>query len=148
MDLVKRIREELTKSLKESDSLKAETLRGLLSSVHNAEIDDRSRGGDGKLSEVDVVKVLQKEAKKRREAAELYSGAGRKELEEKELSELDVISGYLPSPLERSEVEAIVKDVIESGSKDFGVVMKLVMEKVAGRAEAKIVSEIVREHLG
>ncbi len=148
MNLVQRIREELTKALKEAEPLKPETLRGLLSSIHNAEIDNRSKGGKGELSEDEIIRVLQKEAKKRKEAAELYSGAGRQDLEDKELSELDIISSYLPSPLERSEVEAIVKGVIGEGSDNFGSVMKVVMEKVAGRAEANLVSEIVKEQLG
>ena len=145
MDLIERIKGDLTEALKSGESLVVETLRGALSGIHNMEIEKRS---EGELSEEEVVKVLQKEAKKRRESADVYTDAGRSELADKERAELEIISVYLPSQLEQSEVDEIVREVIKGGEDNFGNIMKSVMAKVSGRADAKVVSEIVKEQLG
>lgn len=143
------IKKDLTAALRAGEALRAETLRSLLAAIHNAEIEKRTRGGASELSDEEVLGVLQKEAKKRKEAAEIYGNAGRNELEQKEKRELEIIASYLPAQLSREEVEVIVRKAVEAhGGKGFGAVMRAVLEEVQGRAEAKEVSEIVKRVLG
>ena len=134
--------------MKSGDSQKANTLRSLIASVHNEEIANRSKGGTGELSDEEVVGVLQKEAKKRKEAAEIYGKAGRGDLENNEKYELSVIESYLPPALTDADVEKIVARVASDGGGNFGNVMGAVMKEIAGRADAKVVTEIVKKSLG
>ena len=147
MSLIDTLKSDLNGSLKSGEAQRAETLRGLLSSIHNEEIAKRTKGGDSELSEEEVIGVLQKEAKKRREAIEIYGKAGRGDLEDKEKKELDLIGLYLPPQLERAEIENIVSKVISGSDEGFGQVMGKVMKEVSGRADSKVVSEIVKEKL-
>ncbi|MBI2011087.1 MAG: GatB/YqeY domain-containing protein [Candidatus Colwellbacteria bacterium] len=138
-------------ALKQGEALKLETIRFLLASLHNAEIEKRARSTsreEAELTEVEAIAVLNKEAKKRKEAMEIYAGAGRKDLEEKEAKELEIIKSYLPAELTPAEIEAIINKVISAGSGSFGEVMKEVMGQVSGRADSKTVSELVKQKLG
>jgi len=137
----------LVEAQKTKEVHKVETLRGLLASIHNEEIAKRSRGDDSTLSDDEIILVLQKEAKKRKESAEVYGGANRSELEEKENKELSMIEEYLPAALTRDEVHAIVKNVVDNGEDNFGKVMGMSMAEIVGRADAKLVTEVVKEHL-
>ena len=132
MGLAEQIKKDSIISLKEGDVLRKETLRMLLSAIHNEEI---SKGKDNELSEEDVLSVLSRESKKRRESAEVYREADRAELAQKEEDELTIIKAYLPKELEASEIEIFAKEVIESGETNLGKAMGQVMKKVAGRAE-------------
>jgi len=146
--LIDDFRSGITEALKTKDARRAETLRGLLASAHNEEIAKRSRGNAGELSDEEVIAVLQKEAKKRREAIEIYGKAGRADLENKEKDELIIIESYLPPALSENELEAIVKSAISGGETNFGKVMGSVMKEIAGRADSKVVTEIVKKNLG
>ena len=148
MSITHDIKLDTTNALKSQDSQKANTLRGLNASIHNEEIASRSKGGSGELSDEKVVGVLQKEAKKRKEAAEIYEKAGRSDLEDKEKYELSVIESYLPPALTDSDVENIVAKAVSGGEKNFGKVMGAVMKEIAGRADARVVTEIVKKSLG
>lgn len=149
MALVEQLKTDLTEAMKAGETLKIETLRGILSSIHNAEIEKKAKNKGSKLSGEDVLAVLRKEAKKRKESVEVYDQAGRRDLADKEKSELGMIKTYLPPPLDISEIENIVKRIVkETDGDNFGAVMKGVMAEVAGRAEAKMVSEIVKRELG
>jgi len=148
MSLTDSLKSDLNGALKSNDSGKTETLRGLLASIHNEEISKRSKGGDSDMSDEDVVNVLQKEAKKRREASEIYGKAGRKDLEDKENAELSVIESYLPPQLSESEIDGIVKKIVSGNENNFGQVMGKVMKEIAGRADSKLVSEIVKKNIG
>ena len=145
---LERLRLDLTDALKSEEAERANTIRGLIASVHNEEIAKRSRGEDSEITDEEVVKVLQKEAKKRKEAIEIYGKAGRADLEGKEKAELEVISAYIPEELSMEEVKKIVDKVLASGETNFGKVMGGAMKEIAGRADASIVSEIVKERLG
>ena len=147
MSQLEKLKTDLKSALKLKDSQKVETLRGMLASIHNEEIAKRSKSGESDLTEEEVTVVLQKEAKKRKEAIEIYSKADRRDLEDKERAELETISAYLPEELSRDEIEKIVRDVVSSGEDNFGKVMGGVMKEVAGRADASLVSEIVKNHL-
>lgn len=146
MSLVESINEDLKAALKSGASLKVCTLRMVLASVHNLEIEKRTKGGSS-ITEEEVFGILRKEVKKRKEAIEIYSGAGRRDLRDKEMSELEIIMSYLPPLLPDAEIEKVVKSVISSGEREFGKVMKEAMKQLAGRAEAKRVGELVKKNL-
>ena len=148
MSKVEELKSALIEAQKAKEASVIETLRGLLASIHNEEIAKRSKGDDALLSDDEIVSVLQREAKKRKESAEVYKGAGRDELEEKENKELSIIEAYLPKALTEEEVTVIVKGVVEKGEDNFGKVMGASMKEVAGRADAKLVTQVVKECLG
>jgi uncharacterized protein YqeY len=106
---------------------------------------------DAKLGKGDEIAVLQRERKKRLEAAEAYSGAGRAEQAEAESFEAELIAGYLPAQLSDEELNAMVAEAIEAtgaeSPKQMGQVMGVLKEKVAGRADGKRVSTAVKEQL-
>jgi len=147
MAKIDELKSALVGAQKAKEAHKVETLRGLLASIHNEEIAKRSRSDDSPLSDDEVTSVLQKEAKKRKESAEVYGGANRAELEEKENKELSIIEEYLPRALTRDEVHTIVKSIVDNGKGNFGEVMGASMAEIAGRADAKLVTEVVKECL-
>jgi uncharacterized protein YqeY len=144
-----RLRADLTTAMKGRDELSTATLRMVLSAVSAEEVAGKEAR---ELSDDDVQAVLRREAKKRREAAEAYAGAGRAEQAERERAEEGVIATYLPAQLEDADLAAIVADVVTetgaAGMKDMGRVMGAVQGKVAGRAEGGRVAAEVRRQLG
>jgi uncharacterized protein len=148
-DLKPRLKSDLTTAMKARDELTTATLRMVLTAVTNEEVSGTSAR---ELSDDDVLKVLAREAKKRREAAEAFDQAGRTELAERERAEGIVIDGYLPTQLDDGELQTLVTAAIsESGAttaRDMGAVMKAVGPKIAGRADGKRVSDEVRRQLG
>jgi len=146
MSLIERISEDLKAALKSGAALKVGTLRMVLASVHNREIEKRTKSKET-ITEEEVLDILRKEVKKRKEAIEIYGGAGRSDLKDKEVDELEVLVSYLPPELDEAEVEKVVKSVISSGVREFGKVMKEVMKQLAGRAEARRVGELVKKNL-
>jgi uncharacterized protein YqeY len=146
MTLIAEIEEDLTESMKERDRQRVATLRLVLSELRAAEKELQRP-----LSEQEELQVLQRERKKRREAAEAFRSAGREEQAEAEEAELDVIEEFMPEQIDEAELERIVDDAIaESGATslgDLGRVMADVMPQVAGRADGSTVSALVREKL-
>ncbi len=128
------------------------TLRLLSAALHNREIEKRTKGEASELSDDDVLDVIRREVKKRREAIELYEKGNRRDLADKESGELKVLGEYLPPSLAPEEVKKIVAEAIAevkpSGPKDFGKVMGAAMKKAAGRAESSAISSAVKEALG
>ena len=146
MALKEQLQSDLKDAMRQGDKLRRDTLRLVLSSLHNAEIASR-----GELDDDGVLGVLTKEAKQRRESIEEFRKGGREEKAAEEEAELEVISGYLPEALSREEVLAAAKEVIqESGAssmKDIGKVMPALMQRLQGRADGREASEVVRELL-
>ncbi|WP_138759530.1 GatB/YqeY domain-containing protein [Modestobacter altitudinis] len=144
-----RLRTDLTTAMKGRDELSTATLRMVLSAVSAEEVAGKEAR---ELSDDDVMAVLRREAKKRREAAEAFAGAGRAEQAERERAEEGVIATYLPAQLADADLAAIVADVVTStgaaGMKDMGKVMGAVQGTVAGRAEGGRVAAEVRRQLG
>jgi uncharacterized protein len=144
-----RLRTDLTTAMKGRDELSTATLRMVLSAVSAEEVSGKEAR---QLSDDDVMAVLRREAKKRREAAEAFAGAGRAEQAERERAEEGVITTYLPAQLEDADLAAIVADVVTStgasGMRDMGKVMGAVQGRVAGRAEGGRVAAEVRRQLG
>jgi uncharacterized protein YqeY len=139
---------DLTTSMKARDELTTATLRMLLTAITNEEVAGSSAR---ELSDEEVLRVINREAKKRREAAEAFGDAGRSEQAQRERDEEKVLAGYLPSQLEDAELSALVAAAIaEAGAteqRQMGLVMKAATPRVAGRADGKRVSEEVRRQL-
>ncbi|QXG74714.1 GatB/YqeY domain-containing protein [Modestobacter sp. L9-4] len=148
-ELKDRLRTDLTTAMKGRDELTTATLRMVLSAVTAEEVSGKEAR---ELSDEEVQAVLRREAKKRREAAEAFGGAGRAEQAERERAEEGVVAAYLPAQLEDADLTALVADVITTtgatGMKDMGKVMGAVTGKVAGRAEGGRVAAEVRRQLG
>ena len=156
--LNQKISEDLKESMKAGKEFETGVLRMLLSSLHNKEIEKRGKDGDSALSDEEIIEVLSKEAKKRKEAAGIFNNAGRRNLAEKELKELELIRKYLPEQVGAEEIEKVIKDVIEKIIKDpegkqssygarFGKVMAEAMKELKGKADASAVSEAAKKFL-
>lgn len=143
-----RLQHDLHDAMRARDKVRSATLRMTLTSVTTAEVaGDEAR----ELDDDEILKVVAKEAKKRREAATAYRDAGREELAAAEDAELAVLEGYLPAQLGDEELRAIAEQAVaESGATgmgDLGRVMKAAQAQVAGRAEGGRVAAVVREVL-
>jgi uncharacterized protein len=142
------LKADLTAAMKARDELSTATLRMLLSAISTEEVSGSSAR---ELTDDEVLKVIGREAKKRREAAEAFQGAGRDEQAKRELDEQAVLNRYLPSQLSDAELSALVADAVrESGAtepRQMGQVMKLLTPRVAGRSDGKRLSDEVRRQL-
>jgi hypothetical protein len=140
---------DLTTSIKDRDELRTATVRMALAAIQNEEVAGKVAR---ELSDEEVVTVLGREAKKRREAAEAFDGAGRTELADRERAEGQVLAAYLPAQLSDEELGALVAAAIaETGAdspKAMGQVMKVLNPQVAGRADGGRVAAEVRRRLG
>jgi hypothetical protein len=147
MGLKEQLREDMVSAMKSKDELRLATLRMALSAITNEEVSGKSAR---ELSEDEVTKVVARETKKRREAAEAYDAAARPELAERERAEGAVLETYLPAQLSDEEVAALVTEAIAavdaSGPQAMGQVMKAVQPKIAGRAEGgRVAAEVKRQ---
>ncbi|HPI71879.1 MAG TPA: GatB/YqeY domain-containing protein [bacterium] len=146
MSILERLTEDMKEAMKRGDKERLSTIRLLRGQIKDAEINKRAA-----LSEEEELAVLTNAAKKRRESIEAFTNAQRDDLAAKEKSELEVIQTYLPSPLSNAEIETIVQQaLVESGAqtiKDLGKVMQLVAPKTRGRADGKMVTDLVRNKL-
>lgn len=148
MPLAVRIDNDLKQAMRDKDNVSKLTLRA----VKTALSQESKTGESHALDEEHVLAVLQREAKRRREAAEEYEKAGAASQAEQELAELAVLERYLPSRLSEEELTAMAREVIaETGAespRDMGKVMPVLMERAGGRADGKTASRIVRSLLG
>ena len=146
MSLIGELEEQVKEAMLARENDRRDALRLILSSLKSAEKDLQRP-----LTEDEELQVLQRERKKRLEAAEAFRNAGREEQAEKEEVELDILEEFMPEPLSEDEIEEIIDDAIaEVGATsmaDLGRVMADVMPQIAGRADGSQVSQIVREKL-
>ena len=150
-DLKAQLKADLTTSMKARDELKSATLRMVLTAITNEEV----AGKESKvLTDEEVLTVLAREGKKRRESVAAYTEANRPELAARENAELEVISMYLPDQLSEAEVEAIVASAVDqisgngvTGGAAIGAVMKIVQPQVKGRADGGLVASLVKKAL-
>jgi uncharacterized protein YqeY len=146
MSLIARIEEELKAAMRARDQERTDTLRLTLASLRSAEKEVQRP-----LKDDEELHVLQRERKRRHEAAEAFRDGGREEQAAKEERELAVIQEFMPEPIEEEELERIIDNAIaETGAtslRDLGRVMADVMPQVAGRADGSTVSQLVREKL-
>jgi hypothetical protein len=144
--LAERINGDLRQAMKEKDENRRSTLRLVLASIQNAEIAKQK-----KLDDADVLSVLAREAKQRKESIESFKQGNRPDLATKEEEELAIITGYLPTQLSRDEIIEMAKKVITdagaTGIRDKGKVMSQIVPQTKGKAEGKDVSDIVTELL-
>ncbi len=147
-ELKERLRADLNDAMRARDQVRMRTLRMALSSITNEEVAGTSARD---LSDEEIVKVLTREARKRREAAEAFSAAGRAEQAAAERAEGEVLAGYLPAQLSDDELATLVSEAIaETGASDIkgmGQVMKTLTPRVAGRADGARVAAEVRRRL-
>src|SRR5438093_3601636 len=143
MTLQERIQQELKAAMLAKETERLATLRLLKSAIGYRQIEQKTE----QLSDADVIAVVQKEIKKRRDAIEQYKAGGRPELAEKEGRELAVLETLLPAPLAAEELEQLVRATIQeigaTSKKDMGPVIKAVQAKAAGRADGKSISAVV-----
>jgi uncharacterized protein YqeY len=148
MKLKQRLQADLTAAIKARDELRTATLRMALAAVTNEEVAGKTAR---ELGDDEIVAVISREAKKRREAADAFRDGGRPELAEREQAEGAVLADYLPEPLSDEELAALVAEAItETGAdspRQLGAVMKIVTPQVAGRAEGGRVAAEVRRQL-
>jgi len=147
-ELKERLRADLTDAMRSRDQVRLRTLRMALTSITNEEV---SGSSVHELSDEDIMKVLTREAKKRREAAEAYAAAGRADQAAAEQAEGEVLAGYLPAQLSDGDLSGLVIAAIAetgaAGMSGMGTVMKLLTPRVAGRADGGRVAAEVRRQL-
>ena len=143
MTLLERLSEELKAAMLAKDTQRLSTLRLLKSAIGYAQIERKTET----LPDAEVFAIIQKEVKKRREAVEQFEKGGRPELASKEKQEIPVLESFLPKPLSAEALEQLVRAAIQetgaTGKKQMGQVIKAVQSKAAGRAEGKVISELV-----
>lgn len=149
MNLQEQITEDYKAAMKSGDATRKTTLSGLRAAFKSAEID--ARGTSKVVDESTFRAVIEKEAKRRRESIEAFTGAGRTDLADKESAELEVLQGYLPEQMSDEELEKMVDDAIAQAAatspKEMGKVMGVLVPAIAGRADGKLASKLVRDKL-
>ena len=147
MELRERIEADTKVALKSGDKAKVSTLRMLNAALKNKQIDKRRP-----LTGEEVVETARSLIKQRKDSIEQFAKGGRQDLVDKETAEVPVLEAYLPVQLSREELETMVRDAIAQtgaqGSRDMGKVMKALISMVGGRADGKLVSELVKSALG
>jgi len=147
--LIDQINQDVKKALIAKESSKVTLLRQLVSSIKNEEI-SLSKKEEG-LSEDEVIAVLKREQKKRKDSIEQYSSAGRSDLADTEKEELEIIKSYLPEEMSeeavKEEVKKIISDFGDIAPSDFGKVMGRVMSELKGKADGSLVNKIVKSEL-
>jgi hypothetical protein len=144
------LKEQLTQDLKSAllsgDKLRTSVIRLLTALIKNREVEKR-----GPLTDAEAIQAVSTSCKQRQEAIEQYRQGGRQDLVDKEEAELRILQGYLPAALSAEELQALVREAIQASQaaspRDMGKVMTLLMPKVTGRADGKVVSGLVRDML-
>lgn len=150
MPLKEQLTEDLKAAMRARDEARLRTIRALRAALLEREIAER-KGGKATLTPEQELEVLQKEAKRRREAIEQFRAAGRADLVQKEEEELRIIEAYLPRPLSDDEIRKVLEDIIEvlgaRSVRDMGPVMQEAMARMRGQADGRRVSALARELL-
>jgi uncharacterized protein YqeY len=148
MGLKETLRRDLTEAIRSRDELKSGTIRMVLTAITNEEVAGKEART---LTEPEIVTVLSREAKKRREAAEAFTEGGRADRAEREKQEGEVIATYLPAQLSEGEIKELIAIAIAetgaSGPAGMGQVMKIISPKIAGKADGGTVSALVKAAL-
>jgi uncharacterized protein YqeY len=146
MGLEERLVEEMKHAMKSNDKLRLSTIRMIRSAVKNKEIEQRSQ-----LTDESIAKVIQGLVRKGEESVEQFRVGGRMDLVEKEEKEIEILKSFLPQPISREEILRTIDQSIEetqaSSLKDLGKVMKSVIPKLGGKADGKLINQLVKERL-
>jgi uncharacterized protein YqeY len=141
--LVDRLRAAMTEARKQRDQARTLLLSTIISDAKNRELELNHP-----LSDDETVEVLRRGIKKRRESVEMYEKVGRTDMAATEAAEIKTLEAYLPAAVPPDEIRAAVREAIAGGAQDLGKVMGAVMPKFKGRADGKVINQIVREELG
>ncbi len=136
----------MKEAMKSKDSVKLGTVRGVISAVKNQEIDLKKE-----LSEEEILTIVSREVKKRKEAAVLYEKGNRPELKDKEIQEMKILQTYLPEQVSEKDLRRRIQEVIAEtgaeGMKDFGKIMKTLVPEFKGKADNSLIKELANEYL-
>ena len=146
MSLEERLMDEMKQAMKSNDKARLSTIRMIRTAVKNKEIDLRN-----KLDDDEILRVIQGMVRKSEESVEQFKAGGRMDLVEKETKEIEILRSYLPQALSQEDVIRIIDESIQetqaSSLKDLGKVMKSVMPKLTGKADGKLINQLVKERL-
>ena len=149
MGLKEKLQADLTEAIRGRDEVKSGTIRMLLSAITNEEVAGKTAKV---LTDAEIITVLSRETKKRREAVEAFTAAKRDDLADKEKAEGAIIAQYLPEQLSEAEIKKMIADAITetnaAGPAGMGLVMKVLQPKIAGKADGGLVSGLVKAALG
>lgn len=146
MDLSHRLNEDMKQAMKSQDKFKLSTIRMVRSAIKNVEIDEKRT-----LYDNEVLEIISREIKQRKDALQEFEQAGRADLADRIQAEIDLLLSYLPAQLSEEEIKVIVQETIQktsaSSKADMGKVMAVLMPKIKGRADGKLVNLIVQQYL-
>lgn len=147
MNLREKIQKEFIEAFKAKEETKSSVFKMLQAAIKNAEIEKK-----GELDDEQIIQVISKEAKKRKDAIEAFEKGGRTEMAKKEKAELKILSAYLPEQMPEEEIRQLAEEAVKesgaSGAGELGKVMSILMPKTKGKADGALVSKIVKELLG
>ena len=148
MALKEKLQNDLTEAMRARDEVRSSTIRMVLTAIKNEEVSGKEARN---LSDAEIITVLSREAKKRREAAEAFEQAGAKDRADNEKAEGVIIAGYLPEQLSEAELKEMISSAIKetgaTGPQQMGLVMKSIQPKITGRADGGTVSSLVKAAL-
>tara|TARA_B100000686_G_scaffold351604_1_gene450859 strand:+ start:2084 stop:2527 length:444 start_codon:yes stop_codon:yes gene_type:complete len=146
MTLKEKLLSDMKEAMKSKDSLKLGTVRGVISAIKNQEIDLRKD-----LDEEEILAIVSREVKKRKEAANLYEKGKRPELKDKEIQEMEFLQTYLPEQVSeedlRQRIQQVIAETGAEGMKDFGKIMKTLVPEFKGKADNALIRELANEYL-
>lgn len=146
MSLIERLNEDMKQAMKSQDKFRLSVIRMVRSSVKNAEIERQHP-----LDDQEVLDILQREVKQRKDSLQDFEKAGRQDLVDQVNEEIRILQEYMPQPMSEEEIKALVQQTIQetgaSSKADMGKVMGALMPKVKGRADGKLVNRIVQQYL-
>ena len=146
MSLKEKLLSNMKEAMKSKDSVKLGTVRGVISAVKNQEIDLKKE-----LSEEEILTIVSREVKKRKEAAVLYEKGNRPELKDKEIQEMKILQTYLPEQVSEKDLRRRIQEVIDEtgaeGMKDFGKIMKTLVPEFKGKADNSLIKDLANEYL-
>jgi len=148
MGILSNLTEEIKSAMRAKDSLKLESLRAIKSAVLLAQT---AKGGGAELSDEEAIKILQRLVKQRKESASIFRDQGRSDLASPEEVQAEVIASFLPEQLSEAEVTKVVSEIIvktgAEGMKDMGKVMGMASQELSGKAEGKLIANLVKQQL-
>lgn len=148
MGILSNLTEEIKSAMRAKDSLKLESLRAIKSAVLLAQT---AKGGGAELSDEESIKILQRLVKQRKESASIFRDQGRSDLATPEEAQAEVIASFLPEQLSEEEVAKVVSEIIvkkgAEGMKDMGKVMGMASQELSGKAEGKLIANLVKQQL-
>lgn len=152
MTIKEQLNEKIKESMKAGTPDRTNILRLAMNAINNRQVENRGKGIEGELGDEEVIDVLMKEVKRRNESATVYAEAGRQELADVELAEIAIFKEFLPEELSTEELDVIVTDAIAKTEakelKDMGKVMAEINPQIKGRADSKMVSDMIKSKMG